>query len=166
MVSGSNVKIMCPYCGIKIPKIVNIWNKEKRQLLFPKTKTDCCDPLKGKKNFESLNIFFIFCFQSGKTLVARTFIALKKSESPLNYNGTARINGKVVESTIRGPSYDVFYELSNYLNFDINMVQTSKFLSQAQGVVDQETDLVPLGQTGWTRYKDSFGFFEIGRFVC
>ena len=99
-------------------------------------------------------------------MVARTFIALKKSESPLNYNGTARINGKVVESTIRGPSYDVFYELSNYLNFDINMVQTSKFLSQAQGVVDQETDLVPLGQTGWTRYKDSFGFFEIGRFVC
>ena len=59
MVSGSNVKIMCPYCGIKIPKIVNIWNKEKRQLLFPQTKTDCCDPLKGKKkNFESLHIVY------------------------------------------------------------------------------------------------------------
>ena len=60
MVSGSNVKIMCPYCGIKIPKIVNTWNREKRQLLFPKTKTDYCDPLKGKKNFKSLNIFLYF----------------------------------------------------------------------------------------------------------
>jgi len=66
MVSGSNVEIMCPYCGIKIPKIVNIWNKEKRQLLFPKTKTDYCDPLKGKKNFKSLNIFLYFVYNQEK----------------------------------------------------------------------------------------------------
>ena len=100
---------------------------------------------------------------SGKTLEARTFNALKKSESPTNYNGTALINGRVVESTIRGPNYDAFYVLSNYLNFNINMVQTNMFLSQQRFLLDKKIDIVPLSQTGWTRVNNSFELFDIKR---
>jgi hypothetical protein len=37
---------------------------------------------------------------------------------------TALVNGKTVD-TIRGPSFDIFYVLSNYLHFDLEIEQIS-----------------------------------------
>ncbi len=47
-------------------------------------------------------------------------------DSPSNYNGTAIMNGRKI-NTIRGPQYDAFYVLSNYLKFDVEIEQTNIF---------------------------------------
>ena len=46
----------------------------------------------------------------------------REEANPLNYHGTAVING-VRQYALRGPFFDVFYVLSNYYRFDINMTQ-------------------------------------------
>lgn len=103
-------------------------------------------------------------FYLGKKFIAETFAPLKSAEeSPLNYVGTYLINGKK-QPTIRGPSYDIFYLLSNYYKFDVDF----KFLPTLafkKSLLEHKSDFIPIYQTGWVMTKGAFDDFAIGRCV-
>ena len=92
-----------------------------------------------KKFNLSFDIFFSQVKNSKGEYIAKGILIY----NPDNYPGTAIINGKKI-TTNRGPAFDMYYVLSNYLKFDIEISEiTNRDVPR----------FIPLGQKEVSEHK-------------
>ena len=92
-----------------------------------------------------------------------SFIPGTKEDNPFSYSGETIINEKRVSQTTRGPLYDVFHLLSNYLSFDIEFISTQNTNQVKLDLLKNSVDVIPAFTLNWAQLNGSLLQYQIGR---